>query len=117
MTKFFGFDKVLPMNTGVEGGETAIKLARKWGYEVKGIAPNQARVLFAQENFWGRTLSACSSSSDPDCYTNYGPFMPGFDMEPLQTSEALPGSSVTLIQKGIGSILHTNWHSHRDFAA
>jgi len=89
VTKFFGFDKVLPMNTGVEGGETAIKLARKWGYEVKGIANNQARVLFAQENFWGRTLSACSSSSDPDCYTNYGPFMPGFDMVAYNDIDAL----------------------------
>ena len=60
------------MNTGVEGGETAIKLARKWGYEVKGIPENQARVIFASENFWGRTLAACSSSSDPECSTNYG---------------------------------------------
>jgi len=89
VTKFFGFDKVLPMNTGVEGGETAIKLARKWAYEVKGVAKNQARVLFAQENFWGRTLSAVSSSSDPDCYTNYGPFMPGFDMVPYNDIDAL----------------------------
>jgi len=89
VTKFFGFDKVLPMNTGVEGGETAIKLARKWAYEVKGVASNQATVLFAEENFWGRTLSACSSSSDPDCYTNYGPFMPGFDMVPYNNIDAL----------------------------
>jgi len=89
VTNFFGFDKVLPMNTGVEGGETAIKLARKWAYEVKGVAKNQARVLFAEENFWGRTLSACSSSSDPDCYTNYGPFMPGFDMVPYNNIDAL----------------------------
>lgn len=89
VTKFFGYDKVLPMNTGVEGGETAIKLARKWAYEVKGVAENQAKVLFAQENFWGRTLSACSSSSDPDCYTNYGPFMPGFDMVPYNNLDAL----------------------------
>jgi len=89
VTKFFGYDKVLPMNTGVEGGETAIKLARKWAYEVKGVAKDQARVLFAQENFWGRTLSAVSSSSDPDCYTNYGPFMPGFDMVPYNDIDAL----------------------------
>jgi len=89
VTKFFGYDKVLPMNTGVEGGETAIKLARKWAYEVKGVASNQATVIFAQENFWGRTLSACSSSSDPDCYTNYGPFMPGFDMVPYNDIDAL----------------------------
>jgi len=89
VTKYFGYDKVLPMNTGVEGGETAIKLARKWAYEVKGVAPNQARVLFAQENFWGRTLAACSSSSDPDCSNNYGPFMPGFDMVPYNDIDAL----------------------------
>jgi len=89
VTKYFGYDKVLPMNTGVEGGETAIKLARKWAYEVKGVAKDQARVLFANENFWGRTLSACSSSTDPDCYTNYGPFMPGFDMVPYNDLDAL----------------------------
>merc|ERR1740117_1021166 len=89
VTKFFGFDKVLPMNTGVEGGETAIKLARKWAYEVKGVAPNQARILFAEENFWGRTLAACSSSSDPDCSNNYGPFMPGFDMVPYNNIDKL----------------------------
>lgn len=89
VTKFFGFDKVLPMNTGVEGGETAIKLARKWAYEVKGVAPNQARVLFAKENFWGRTLAACSSSTDPDCSNNYGPFMPGFDLVDYNDLDAL----------------------------
>ena len=63
------------MNTGVEGGETAIKLARKWGYMVKGLPENSAKILFAEENFWGRTLAAVSSSSDPDCYTGFGPFM------------------------------------------
>ena len=63
MTKLFGYDKLLPMNTGVEGGETAIKLARKWAYGVKNIPENQARVVFAEDNFWGRTLAACSSSS------------------------------------------------------
>eukprot|EP00658_Telonema_sp_P-2_P006105 TRINITY_DN12323_c0_g1_i1.p1 TRINITY_DN12323_c0_g1~~TRINITY_DN12323_c0_g1_i1.p1 ORF type:complete len:339 (+),score=115.14 TRINITY_DN12323_c0_g1_i1:262-1278(+) len=89
VTEYFGFDKVLPMNTGVEGGETAIKLARKWGYEVKGIAPNQAKVIFAAENFWGRTLAACSSSTDPDCSNNYGPFMPGFEIVPYNDPDAL----------------------------
>jgi len=89
VTEFFGYDKVLPMNTGVEGGETAIKLARKWGYEVKGVAQNQARVIFAAENFWGRTLAACSSSTDPDCSNNYGPFMPGFDIVPYNDIPAL----------------------------
>lgn len=56
VTEYFGFDRVLPMNTGVEGGETAVKLARRWGYEVKGIPPDQAMVVFAEGNFWGRTL-------------------------------------------------------------
>ena len=64
VTKYFGYDRVLPMNTGVEGGETAIKLARRWGYEVKGIPTDKARILFAQRNFWGRTLAAVSSSDD-----------------------------------------------------
>lgn len=66
------------MNTGVEGGETAIKLARRWGYEVKGIPENKARIIFAENNFWGRTLAAVSSSSDPTAYTGFGPYMPGF---------------------------------------
>lgn len=89
MTKLFGFDKLLPMNTGVEACETAVKLARKWGYEVKGIPENQAIVLFAEENFWGRSIAACSSSSDPSCYTNFGPFTPGFDMVPFNNLAAL----------------------------
>lgn len=79
ITDLFGYDKVLPMNTGVEAGETAIKLARKWAYEVKGVAHDEAIVLFANENFWGRTLAAVSSSTDPESYNNYGPYMPGFD--------------------------------------
>lgn len=78
ITQLFGYDRVLPMNTGVEGGETAIKLARKWGYEVKGIAHNQAHVLFAEGNFWGRTLAAISTSDDEDSYGNFGPFVPNF---------------------------------------
>lgn len=89
MTKLFGYDKLLPMNTGVEGGETAIKLARKWAYGVKGVAENEAVVLFAENNFWGRTLSACSSSSDPECYEGFGPFMPGFEMVPYNDLAAL----------------------------
>lgn len=79
VTSLFGYDKVLPMNTGVEAGETAVKLARKWAYQVKGVEQNKAVVLFAKENFWGRTLAAISSSTDPTSYTNYGPYMPGFD--------------------------------------
>jgi len=78
ITNVFGYDRVLPMNTGVEGGETAIKLARKWGYEVKGIPENQAEVLFAEGNFWGRTIAAISSSDDEDSYGNFGPYVPLF---------------------------------------
>ena len=78
ITNYFGYDKVLPMNTGVEGGETAIKLARRWGYMVKNIPYNQAKIIFAEGNFWGRTLAAISSSNDPTCYENFGPYMPGF---------------------------------------
>lgn len=79
MTETFGYDRVLPMNTGVEGGETAVKLARKWGYEVKGIPQNQAVVVFAKGNFWGRTIAAVSSSDDPDSFGNFGPFVPNFE--------------------------------------
>lgn len=78
VTSYFGYDRVLPMNTGVEGGETAIKLARRWGYDVKGIPEGKARVLFAGNNFWGRTLAAISSSDDPTAFKGFGPFMPGF---------------------------------------
>eukprot|EP00128_Syssomonas_multiformis_P012956 Colp12_sorted_trinity150504_noHs@10450 len=89
ITEYFGYDKVLPMNTGVEGGETAVKLARKWAYEVKGVPRNQAKVVFMENNFWGRTLSACSSSTDPECYNNYGPFMPGFNIIPYNNLQAV----------------------------
>jgi ornithine--oxo-acid transaminase len=78
ITDYFGYDKVLPMNTGVEGGETAIKLARRWGYNVKGIAENKAKIIFAEGNFWGRTLAAISSSTDPSSFKGFGPYMPGF---------------------------------------
>ena len=80
ITKLFGYDKVLPMNTGVEGGETANKLARKWGYLKKGIEENKARIIFARGNFWGRTLAAISSSDDPSSYKGFGPYMPGYDL-------------------------------------
>ena len=82
ITSYFGYDKVLPMNTGVEGGETAIKLARRWGYNVKGIPENQAKIIFAEGNFWGRTLAAISSSTDPSSYQGFGPYMPGFGLVP-----------------------------------
>lgn len=86
---YFGYDRVLPMNTGVEAGETAIKLARKWAYEVKGVTPNKAKVVFAAGNFWGRTIAAVSSSTDPDSYTNFGPFVPGFEVVPYNDLERL----------------------------
>ena len=89
VTEMFGFDRVLPMNTGVEGGETAIKLCRRWGYDVKGIPENQATVLFAENNFWGRTLSACSSSSDPSCRKGFGPFMSHMELVPYGELPAL----------------------------
>jgi ornithine--oxo-acid transaminase len=89
VTKLFGYDKVLPMNTGVEGGETANKLARKWGYMKKGIEKNKARIIFANGNFWGRTLAAISSSDDPSSYEGFGPFMPGYDLIPYNDLEAL----------------------------
>lgn len=80
ITTLFGYDKVLPMNTGVEGGETALKLCRKWAYKVKGIPENKAKILFAENNFWGRTLAAVSSSTDPSAYSDYGPYLPGFEI-------------------------------------
>ncbi|CAH1258157.1 ornithine aminotransferase, mitochondrial-like [Branchiostoma lanceolatum] len=89
VTKLFGYDKVLPMNTGVEGGETACKLARKWAYTVKGVPDNQAKVVFANGNFWGRTLAAISSSTDPDSFAGFGPYMPGFDLIPYNDLGAL----------------------------
>ena len=79
ITEYFGYDKVLPMNTGVEGGETAIKLARRWAYVVKGVPENKAKIIFAEGNFWGRTLAAISASTDPSSFKNFGPFMPGFE--------------------------------------
>lgn len=89
ITEYFGYEKVLPMNTGVEGGETAIKLARRWGYAVKGIPENQAKVVFAEGNFWGRTLAAISSSTDPSSFKGFGPYMPGFGLVPYNDLAAL----------------------------
>ena len=89
ITEFFGYDKVLPMNTGGEGGETAIKLARRWAYKHKGVPVNQAKVIFAEGNFWGRTLAAISSSTDPSSYKDFGPFMPGFALVPYNDTVAL----------------------------
>jgi ornithine--oxo-acid transaminase len=89
ITEFFGYDMVLPMNTGAEGVETALKLARKWGYEVKGIEEDKAIVVFAEGNFHGRTLAIVSASTDPVCRKNFGPFIPGIKRVPYNDTEAL----------------------------
>jgi ornithine--oxo-acid transaminase len=89
ITEYFGYDKVLPMNTGVEGDETAFKLARKWAYEVKGIKENKAKVIFCEGNFHGRTMMAVSASNDPDCKDGYGPYLPGIEMIPFNNIPAL----------------------------
>lgn len=89
ITDYFGYDKVLPMNTGVEGGETAIKLCRKWAYKVKGVPNNQAKIIFVSGNFWGRTLAAISSSTDPSSTAGFGPYMPGYEIIPYNDLDAL----------------------------
>ena len=94
-TKLFGYDKLLPMNTGVEGSETALKLARKWAYDVKGIPMYQAKVIFARGNFWGRSIAAVSASTDPESYGGYGPFVPGFEIVDYDNLDELEVSQVT----------------------
>lgn len=89
ITEYFGYDKVLPMNTGVEGGETAVKLCRKWAYEVKGVPTNQAKIVFVTGNFWGRTLAAISASTDPSSTRGFGPYMPGYELIPYNDIQAL----------------------------
>ncbi|MFO7880261.1 MAG: ornithine--oxo-acid transaminase [Bacteroidota bacterium] len=89
ITKYFGYDKVLPMNTGAEADETAIKLVRKWGYEKKGIPANKAKIIVCENNFHGRTVTIISMSSDPDAYTGYGPYTPGFVTVPYNDLDAL----------------------------
>src|SRR6056297_111004 len=89
ITKYFGYDKVLPMNTGAEADETAIKLARKWGYQKKGIPENEAKVVCCNENFHGRTITIISMSTDPVAYKDYGPYTPGFVKVPYNDTEAL----------------------------
>ena len=98
ITDLFGYDRVLPMNTGVEGGETAVKLCRKWAYQVKGVPANRAKIIFVTGNFWGRTLSAISTSTEPASVRNFGPYndpealeraledpdVAGFMVEPIQ---------------------------------
>ena len=89
LCEYFGYDKALMMNSGVEGGETAIKLTRKWAYKVKGIEQNRAKILFVEGNFWGRTIAAISSSTDPSSYSDYGPLLPGFEIIPYNDLKAL----------------------------
>ena len=89
ITKYFGYDKILPMNTGVEAVETALKLSRKWGYEVKGIPENQAKIIVCAANFHGRTINVISFSTDPTAKNNYGPFVPGYEVIPFNDLPAL----------------------------
>ena len=87
--ELFGYDKALLMNSGAEAVETALKLARKWGYQEKGIAPNQARILVAEHNFHGRTTGIISFSTDPDSTTGFGPYVPGYEVVPYNDMESL----------------------------
>ncbi len=89
VTSYFGYDKVLPMNTGVEAVETALKLCRKWAYEVKGVPINEAKIIFAAGNFHGRTLGVISASVDPDATRAFGPYMPGYIVIPYNDLDAL----------------------------
>lgn len=89
ITTYFGYDKVLPMNTGVEAVETALKLCRRWGYMVKGIPENKAKIIVCANNFHGRTLNVISFSTDPSSRTDFGPFMPGYEVIPYNDLSAL----------------------------
>ena len=89
ITSIFGFDKVLPMNSGAEAVETAVKITRKWSYEVKGIHENTAKIIVCENNFHGRTTTIVSFSNDPDANNNYGPFTPGFLKVPYNDIDAL----------------------------
>lgn len=87
--RFFGYDKLLPMNTGAEAVETALKLCRRWGYRKKGVAPEQAKIVVCSENFHGRTITLISMSTDPSAYAGFGPYTPGFIKIPYNDTEAL----------------------------
>ncbi len=89
VTEYFGYDKVLPMNSGAEGDETALKLARRWGYDKKGVPENQAKIIVCEGNFHGRTITIISMSTDPDSYKGYGPYTPGFIVIPYNDIPAL----------------------------
>jgi len=92
ITEYFGYDKVLPMNSGAEADETALKLARRWGYDKKGVAENQAKIIVCEGNFHGRTITIISMSSDPDSYKGFGPYTPGFEIVPYNDIDALEKS-------------------------
>ncbi|MBT3383851.1 MAG: ornithine--oxo-acid transaminase [Prolixibacteraceae bacterium] len=104
MTKLFGYDKMLPMNSGAEADETALKLIRKWAYKVKGIPTNEAKIVVCDGNFHGRTITIISMSSDPDAYTHYGPYTPGFvniaynDLEQLEKELQDPNVAGFLVE-------------------
>lgn len=89
VTEYFGYEKVLPMNTGAEADETALKITRKWAYEKKGIPENQAKIIVCENNFHGRTITIISMSTDPDAYTGFGPYTPGFIKIPYNDIPAL----------------------------
>ncbi|PHJ24389.1 ornithine aminotransferase [Cystoisospora suis] len=89
IAELFGYERVLLMNTGAEAGESAVKIARKWAYEVKGVPQDTAKIVVCKDNYWGRTIAACSSSTTFDCYNNFGPFVPGFVIIDYNNLEAL----------------------------
>ncbi len=89
LTGYFGYDKVLPMNSGAEGDETALKLCRKWAYDKKGVPENQAKIIVCEGNFHGRTITVISMSTDPESYEGFGPYTPGFVKIPYDDLEAL----------------------------
>lgn len=102
ITEYFGYDKVLPMNTGAEGVETAIKLCRKWGYEKKGVAGNTAKIIVFENNFHGRTTTIISFSNDPDAKKHFGPYTPGFIKIPYNNTKAL---AEALAEKDVVGVL------------
>ena len=102
ITNYFGYDKVLPINTGVEAVETAIKLCRKWAYEVKGIENNKAKIIVCENNFHGRTTGVISFSTDPSSKKDYGPFIPGFEIIPFNDLDALANA---LTDKNVAGFL------------
>lgn len=113
ITKLLGYERVLPMNTGVEAGEVAVKLARKWAYQVKNVPQDRAKVVLAKNNFWGRSLAAVSSSTDPEAYNNYGPLLQGFqlinfnDIEALESAISDPNTAAFMVEpiQGEGGVV------------